>query len=126
MRIAPAGQERNNFDNTLKQMSFAASQMRRPTMRSTGEIVFTALRTGWQDGRPLFNGTLFRTHVDGSNVHIHNGSRSGVPIFADDREMPNGLEIRIGRSADSWWGGMLMLSDHQFGPDPRTASRSDR
>ena len=116
MRIAAEGRERETFENTLKQMSFAASQIRRPTMRSTGEIVFTALRTGWQDGRPLFNGTLFRTHVDGSNVHIHNGSRSGVPIFADDRELPNGLEIRIGRSADSWWGGMLMLSDHQFGP----------
>ena len=116
MRRASVGQERETFKKTLKQMSFAASQMRRPSMRSTGEIVFTALRTGWQDGRPLFNGTLFRTHIDGSNVHIHNGSRSGVPIFADDRELPNGLEIRIGRSADSWWGGMLMLSDHQFGP----------
>jgi len=125
MRIAPAGQERDTFDNTLKQMSFAASQIRRPTMRSTGEIVFTALRTGWQDGRPLFNGTLFRTHVDGSNVHIHNGSRSGVPIFSDDRELSNGLEIRIGRSANSWWGGMLMLSDHQFGPSIEPDNPSD-
>ena len=125
MRIAPEGRERETFDNTLKQMSFAASQIRRPTMRSNGEIVFTALRTGWQDGRPLFNGTLFRTHVDGSNVHIHNGSRSGVPIFADDRELPNGLEIRIGRSANSWWGGMLMLSDHQFGPSIEPDNPSD-
>jgi hypothetical protein len=125
IRIAPTGQERDTFDNTLKRMSFAVSQIRRPTMRSTGEIVFTALRTGWQDGRPLFNGTLFRTHVDGSNVHIHNGSRSGVPIFADDRELPCGLEIRIGRSADSWWGGMLMLSDHQFGPSIEPDNPSD-
>ena len=125
MRIAFAGEERDTFENTLKPMSFAVSQTRRPTMRSTGEIVFTALRTGWQDGRPLFNGTLFRTHVDGSNVHIHNGSRSSVPIFADDREMPNGLEIRIGRSPDSWWGGMLMLSDHQFGPSIEPDNPSD-
>ena len=125
MRIAPVGQEHDTFENTLKQMSFAASQMRRPTMRSTGEIVFTALRTGWQDDRPLFNGTLFRTHVDGSNVHIHNGSRSGVPIFSDDRELPNGLEIRIGRSAESWWGGILMLSDHQFGPSIEPDNPSD-
>ena len=116
MRVALEGNERDIFHQTLQQMSFSASQIRRPSMRSTGEIVFTALRTGWQDSRPLFNGTLFRTHVDGSNVHIHNGSRSGVPIFADNRELPNGLEIRIGRDADSWWGGMLMLSDHQFGP----------
>ena len=125
MRIAPAGEERDTFDGTLKQMSFATSQVRRPTMRSTGEVVFTALRTGWQDGRPLFNGTLFRTHVDGSNVHIHNGSRSAVPIFADDREMPDGLEIRIGQSADSWWGGILMLSDHQFGPSIEPDNPSD-
>ncbi len=125
MRLAPAGKERETFDGTLSQMSFSVSQIRRPSMRSTGEIVFTALRMGWQDGRPLFNGTLFRTHVDGSNVHIHNGSRSSVPIFADNRELPNGLEIRIGRSADSWWGGMLMLSDHQFGPSIEADNPSD-
>jgi len=116
MRIGEPGTEQETFATTLKQMTFSNSQLRRPTMRSNGEVFFTALRTGWQDGRPLFNGTVFRTHVDGSNFHIHNGSRSGVPIFADNRELPNGLEIRIGLSADSWWGGMLMLSDHQFGP----------
>lgn len=78
--------------------------------------MLTCLRTGWQNGRPFFNGALFRVHVDGSNFHTHNGNRSGVPIFADDRECPDGLEIRIGRDADSWWGGMLLISDHQFGP----------
>ncbi len=116
MRVAEVGNERRCFEDTLQQISFSASQMRRPTMRSTGEIIFTALRSGWQDSRPLFNGALFRTHIDGSNVHIHNGSRSRIPLHTDDRELPNGLEIRIGRDANSWWGGMLVLSDHQFGP----------
>ena len=116
MRLAEPGREAETFAATLTRMTYSVSQVRRPSMRSSGEVVFSALRTGWQDGRPLFNSALFRVHVDGSNFHIHNGSRSQVPIFADDRELPNGLEIRIGRDADSWWGGLLMLSDHQFGP----------
>lgn len=116
MRRAEPGNEKAIFETTLTQMTYSASQVRRPTLRSSGEIVFTALRTGWQDNRPYFNGALYRTHIDGSNFHPHNGNRSGIPIHCDDREMPNGLEVRIGRDADSWWGGMLMLSDHQFGP----------
>lgn len=78
--------------------------------------MFSCLRSGWQAGRPFFNGALFRVHIDGSNFHTHNGNRSSVPILADDRELPNGHEVRIGRDADSWWGGTLILSDHQFGP----------
>ena len=116
MRRAPLGAEKTTFDESLKRMTYSASQVRRPTMRSSGEIMFTSLRSGWQSGRPFFNGAVFRTHVDGSNFHTHGGNRSAVPIHADSREMPNGLEIRIGRDADSYWGGMPMLSDHQFGP----------
>ncbi|MDP6931227.1 MAG: hypothetical protein QF412_16150, partial [Planctomycetota bacterium] len=116
MRRARAGEERRTFDESLKRMTYSASQVRRPTMRSSGEIMFTCLRSGWQSGRPYYNGAVFRTHVDGSNFHTHGGNRSAVPIHADNREMPDGLEIRIGRDADSYWGGMPMLSDHQFGP----------
>ena len=116
MRRAPIGQEREIFETTRKRMTYSVSQVRRPTMRSSGEVMFTCLRTGWQVDRPFFNAALFRTHVDGSNFHSHNGNRSGIPIFADDRELPNGLEIRIGQDSESWWGGMLILSDHQFGP----------
>ncbi|MCP4729169.1 MAG: hypothetical protein GY872_03745 [Roseibacillus sp.] len=116
MRRAARGEEKRIFDESLKRMTYSASQVRRPAMRSSGEIMFTCLRSGWQSGRPFYNGAVFRTHVDGSNFHTHNGNRSAVPIHADNREMPNGLEIRIGRDADSHWGGMLMLADHQFGP----------
>lgn len=115
MRLAGPGGEVEAFSDTLTRMTFSPSQTRRPVIRSSGEIMFTFLRTGWQSGRPFFNASLFRQHVDGSNFHTHNGNRSGVPIHADSRELPNGLEIRIGRDADSYWGGMLMLSDHQFG-----------
>lgn len=116
LALAAPGQEREVWEAGPARMTWSPSQIRRPTMRSSGEVMFTCLRTGWQNGRPFFNGALFRVHVDGSNFHTHNGNRSGVPIFADDRECPDGLEIRIGRDADSWWGGMLLISDHQFGP----------
>ena len=115
MRLAEPGKEREAFEQTLTRMTYSVDQVRRPSIRSDGSPVFTFLRTGWQQGRPYFNGALFRLHVDGSEFHPHNGNRSGVPIHSDDREMPSGLEIRIGRDADSYWGGMLMLSDHQFG-----------
>lgn len=116
MRLAPPGEERATFEWSLTRMTWTGSQVRRPHMRSSGEIMFTCLRTGWQSGRPFYNGAIFRTHLDGSNFHTHNGNRSGVPIHAGNREMGDGLEVRIGRDANSFWGGMLMLSDHQFGP----------
>ena len=110
-----AGREREAFAQA-RRMTFTVDHVRRPTMRSSGEVMFTALRQGWQAGRPFFNGALFRTHIEGSDFHTHNGNRSAVPLHTDDRELPSGLEVRIGRDADSWWGGALLLSDHQFGP----------
>ncbi|RKZ81715.1 MAG: hypothetical protein DRR19_21770 [Candidatus Parabeggiatoa sp. nov. 1] len=115
MRLAEPGKERDAFEQTLKRMTYSISQARRPSIRSDGAPVFSMLRVGWQQDRPFFNSALFRMHLDGSDFHPHNGNRSGVPIHSDDRELPNGHEIRIGRDADSYWGGMLMLSDHQFG-----------
>ncbi len=116
IRLAARGEEAETFRTTLRRLTWSPEGVRRPTLRSSGEIVFTALRTGWQGGRPFFNGALFRTHEDGSNFHPHHGNRSGIPVLCDDRELPNGLEVRIGRDADSYWGGMAILSDHQFGP----------
>ncbi len=125
LHFAEKGKEKQTFQEELTRMTYSVDQIRRPTMRSNGEIMFTALRTGYQDSRAFYNGALFRTHVDGSNIHTHNGNRSGVPIFADDRELPNGQEIRIGRSANSYWGGMLILSDHQFGPSIENNNPTD-
>ncbi|MCB0384271.1 MAG: hypothetical protein KDD43_02680, partial [Bdellovibrionales bacterium] len=107
---------KDSFEENLIQLTHSVDAMRRPTNRSSGEIMFTLIREGWQAGRPFFNGAQFRVHMDGSNLHTHNGNRSGIPIHSDNRELPNGLEVRIGRSPDSYWGGMLMISDHQFGP----------
>ena len=116
MKLAAPDLERETFAQTLSRGTFGLGQIRRPSVRSSGEVMFTALRTGWQSDRPFFNGALFRTFHDGSNYHTHYGNRSVVPILADNRELPNGLEVRVGRDADSYWGGALIVSDHQFGP----------
>ncbi|MCP4088344.1 MAG: hypothetical protein GY746_00920 [Gammaproteobacteria bacterium] len=114
--LAAKGQERETFDATLARLTFGLGQIRRPSMRSSGEIMFTTLRTGWQADRPFYNGAVFRTFYNGGNYHTHYGNRSVIPVLADNNELPNGLEVRIGRDADSYWGGTLIVSDHQFGP----------
>jgi hypothetical protein len=125
MRWANPGQEKQVFQETVKRLTFTPYQVRRPTMRSSGRYVYTALRIGWQKDRPYFNGGLWRSHVDGSDFKQHNGNRSWVPIHIDNREMVHGLEVRIGRDANSYWGGMLILSDFRFGPSIETDSPLD-
>ena len=115
MQLAPAGLELPTYEQTLSRRSYGLAQIRRPNMRSSGEIMFTTLRTGWQSERPFYNAAVFRTFHNGANYHTHYGNRSVVPILSDNRELPNGLEIRVGRDADSYWGGALLVSDHQFG-----------
>lgn len=125
MRHAAPGAERETFEGTVRRLTFSPEQVRRPTMRSSGRYVYTALRTGWEKGRPFFNGGLWRSHLDGCDFKQHNGNRSVVPIHCDDRELVDGLEVRIGRDADSYWGGMLMLSDFRFGPSIETDNPLD-
>ncbi len=125
MRHAPAGSERATFETTLKRLTYSPSQVRRPTMRSSGRYVYTALRTGWQGGLPYFQGGLWRSHLDGCDFKQHNGNRSVVPIHADDRELPDGMEARIGRDSESFWGGALLLSDFRVGPPIETDNPYD-
>ncbi len=121
MRHAAPGDEARTFAETTRRMSWAAGQVRRPSIRSTGEVFVTALRTGWLGPRPYFHGAIFRVHHDGSDFHTHFGNRSELPILAGNRELVTGLEARIGQDADSWWGGVIAVGDHQLGPalDPR-------
>ncbi|MAF64273.1 MAG: hypothetical protein CMJ84_01260 [Planctomycetes bacterium] len=125
MKMAASGQERETFERSLSRLTFGLGQIRRPSVRSSGEIMFTTLRTGWQSERPFYNGAIFRTFHNGANYHTHYGNRSVVPILSDDRELPNGLQVRVGRDADSYWGGALIISDHQFGPAIDPANPSD-
>jgi hypothetical protein len=125
MQLATAGMERQTYEQTLSRRSFGLGQIRRPNMRSSGEIMFTTLRTGWQSDRPFYNAAVFRAFHNGANYHTHYGNRSVVPILSDNRELPNGLEIRVGRNADSYWGGALLVSDHQFGVTIDPANPND-
>jgi mono/diheme cytochrome c family protein len=116
INLAAKGLEQEAYKETLSRLTFGLGQIRRPSMRSSGEIMFTTLRTGWQSDRPFYNAAVFRTFYNGGNYHTHYGNRSVVSVLSDNNELPNGLEVRVGRDADSYWGGALLVSDHQFGP----------
>ncbi|HJP04371.1 MAG: hypothetical protein CL799_12005 [Chromatiales bacterium] len=125
INLAAKGVEQETYEESLSRLTFGLGQVRRPSMRSSGEIMFTTLRTGWQSDRPFYNGAVFRTFFNGSNFHTHYGNRSVVPVLSDNNELPNGLEVRVGRDADSYWGGALLVADHQFGPTIDPANPTD-
>ncbi len=98
-------------------MTFTSAQERRPTMRTTGEVMFTTVRNiGYQADRPVFNGAIFRVMAGGFDYHIQGNNRSRYSIVADSRELPQGLEVRLALDPRSRWsGGLLLLVDHGFG-----------
>lgn len=105
------------FSASARRMTFTSAQERRPTMRTTGEVMFTSVRNvGFQADRPVFNGAIFRVMAGGFDYHIQGGNRSRYPLYIDSREMPQGLEIRhVLDPRNLWGGGALMLVDHGFG-----------
>lgn len=105
------------FGDVGRRMTFTAAQERRPTMRTTGEVMFTSVRNrGWQGDRPVFNGAIYRVMAGGFDYHIHGGNRSRHSLYADSRELPSGLEVRVATDPRNLWGsGALMLVDHGFG-----------
>ncbi len=124
------------FAESLRRQTWTSAQERRPTLRTTGETMFTSVRNrGWQGDRPVFNGAIFRTHAGGFDYHIQGGNRSRRPLYSDSRELPSGLEVRLAHDPRNLWGGgQLILVDHGFGVDlepdnpvdhvPHTASSS--
>ncbi|RLB46270.1 MAG: hypothetical protein DRJ42_28050 [Deltaproteobacteria bacterium] len=105
------------FEETARRMTFTNAQERRPTMRTSGEVMATSVRNrGWQGDRPVFNGAIYRMQAGGFDYHIQGGNRSRYPIYADSRELPSGLEIRLALDPRNLWGGgSLILADHGFG-----------
>ena len=105
------------FTETLRRVTFRAAQDRRLSMRSTGEVMMTSVRNmGFQGDRPVFNGAIFRMMAGGFDYHIQGGNRARYPIYCDSRELPQGLEVRMGTDPRNLsGGGMLMLADHGFG-----------
>ena len=100
-----------------RRMTFTSANERRPTMRTTGEVMFTSVRNvGWQAERPVYNGAIYRVMAGGFDYHIHGGNRSRIPLWLDSRELPSGLEIRLGSDPRGLWGGGLpFVVDHGFG-----------
>ncbi|MCO4780853.1 MAG: hypothetical protein KC646_00910 [Candidatus Cloacimonetes bacterium] len=107
----------NSYLNSKKQITFSSSQERKPTIRSTGEIMFSSLRNiGFQGGLPVFNSAIYRVHNGGFDYHIQGGNRSRYPIHSDSRELPQGLEIRLLMDPRNLsGGGQLVLADHGLG-----------
>ena len=117
-RLIPLkGNAESAFEETNRRMSFTTAQERRPSMRTTGEVMMTSVRNiGYQGGRPVFNGAIYRMQAGGFDYHIHGGNRSKYPLFADSRELPQGVEVRLALDPRNLWGsGLLLLSDHGFG-----------
>ncbi len=117
-RIVPsAGDDNANYTRTVRRLTFTAAQDRRPTMRTTGETMFTSVRNmGYQGDRPIFNGAIFRAQAGGFDYHIQGGNRSRYPIYADSRELPSGLEVRTTLDPRNLWeSGTLIIADHGLG-----------
>jgi len=106
-----------DFEQSARRMSWTNAQERRPTVRTTGEVMFTSVRNrGYQLDRPVYNGAIYRVQAGGWDYHIQGGNRSRHPLYVDSRELPSGLEIRMATDPRNLWGGGApMLADHGFG-----------
>ncbi len=102
---------------TTRRITWNATQARFPTMRSTGEVLFSSLRNvGYQGGKPVFNGAIYRVQPGGFDYHVHGQNRSGYALMLGSRELPSGLEVRVGGDPRSLWSaGVPLLADHGFG-----------
>lgn len=116
-RLVPSGDNaRAAFESSARRMTWSGAQERRPTLRTTGEVMFTSVRNiGYQGGRPVYNGAIFRVHAGGFDYHVQGGNRSRHALYADSRETAEGLEVRLALDPRNHWGGALMLADHGLG-----------
>ncbi len=106
-----------SFKESNRRMTWGFNQERKPTVRTSGEVMATSVRNlGYQDDKPIFNGAIFRMQAGGFDFHPHGGERSQYALHTDAREMPQGLEVKILQDPRNYWGGgQLALVDHGFG-----------
>lgn len=116
-RLVPSGGDaRAGFERSARRMTWSGAQERRPTVRTSGEVMFTSVRnTGYQNERPVYNGAIFRVQAGGFDYHIHGGNRSRHALYADSRETAEGLEVRLALDPRNHWGGAPVLADHGLG-----------
>ena len=123
-----SGQERANYDDTLTRITWLPGQEMDLSVRTTGEVFFASQRSGCDKyDRPIFHMTSCRRHLDTRfSFPTHQGNRSQVLMYADNYELPTGIDIHVGLCPDNLWeGGSLYVSDHQFGPEVEMRNPND-
>lgn len=129
MKQAPSGAERSIYEQTLTRITWTLGQDLDLSVRSTGEVFYASQRSACdKDGRPIFNVASCRRHLDTRfSFPTHHGNRSEVLIYADNNELPTGIDVHVGLDPDNLWeAGALYVSDHQFGPDVEARNPNDR
>jgi hypothetical protein len=119
IKYPPPGKERSYYEDTITRITWNPSHDLDLSVRTTGEVFFASQRSGCDKyGRPIFHVASCRRHLDTRfSFPTHQGNRSQVIIYADNYEMPTGIDIHVGLDPDNLWeAGNLNVSDHQFGP----------
>jgi len=119
MKYAGRGREESNYQKTLTRITWNPGQDLDLSVRSTGEVFYVSQRSSCDKfDRPIFHMASCRRHLDTRfSFPTHQGNRSQVLVYADNHELPTGIDIHVGLDPDNLWeGGNLSVSDHQFGP----------
>ena len=119
MKYPSLGREKYFYDETLSRITMTPGQDLDLSVRTTGEVFYSSQRSACDKyGRPVFHMASCRRHLDTRfSFPTHHGNRSQVLIYADNHELPTGIDIHVGLDPDNLWeGGNLSVSDHQFGP----------
>ncbi|MFH1725811.1 MAG: hypothetical protein ABII00_14465 [Elusimicrobiota bacterium] len=119
MKIPAPGEEKRIYDATISRITHGVAQELDLSVRTTGEVFYAGQRAFLDKyGRPIFHVGSCRRHLDTRfSFPTHHGNRSQVLVYADNNEMPTGIDIHVGLDPDNLWeGGNLSVSDHQFGP----------
>ncbi|MBI4820717.1 MAG: hypothetical protein HY791_30915 [Deltaproteobacteria bacterium] len=128
MKLAPRGREEEHYEGTLTRITWNGGQNVDLSVRSNGEVFFTSQRSGVDKlGRPVFQMASCRRHLDTRfSFPTHQGNRSEILIYADNHELPSGIDIHAALDPDTYFeAGTLTVSDHQLGPDLEARNPND-
>jgi hypothetical protein len=120
--------EEQMYNSTISRITHGVAQEMDLSVRSTGEVFYAGQRSFLNKyDRPIFNVGSMRRHLDTRfSFPTHHGNRSQVLIYADNHEMPSGIDIHAGLDPDNLWeGGNLSVSDHQMGPGLEARNPND-
>ena len=119
MKWPEPGNEKETYKQTISRITFGIAQELDLSVRTTGEVFYSGQRSFVDKyDRPIFHMASCRRHLDTRfSFPTHHGNRSQVLVYADNHELPSGIDIHVGMDPDNLWeGGNLSVSDHQMGP----------